>query len=564
MSATVGELLARADEWIAADPDPATREQLAAVAAAVRDGGDPVELADLMGHRLAFGTAGLRGEMGPGTNRVNQLMARQTAAGLARTLTTRIGDAGHRGVLVGHDARHGSARFAHDIVDVLEGAGVPAMLVHRPQPTPLIAWGVRHLDCSAGVVVTASHNPAKDNGIKIYWGDGAQIIPPVDGWIAADIDAAAADEVAPTGFGGEPRPAPVSLVDDYVAMVVGLVAGGSSSAARHSVRLATTAMHGVGGALGARCLEGAGFTTVHAVLQQADPDPDFPTIAFPNPEEPGATDLLLALAAEVDADAAFANDPDADRLAVGVPTAEGGWRMLSGDELGAVLTAGLLERRGGSGDGGLLVTTVVSSQLLARIAAASGAEFAETLTGFKWLCRPAFERPELEQILAYEESIGYAVGGLCDKDGISAAVVVADLIASWKERGIGVQDVLDDLARAHGAHVQRNFSLRLSGPGWEARLVAIAAGVVAAPPSHVAGVPVERLDQPADDVIRLLLANGDRVVIRPSGTEPKLKVYCEAVEPVADGEAPASARSRAEARLDAMATDLTTLTTTLP
>lgn len=561
MSATVGELLARADEWIAADPDPATRERLAAVAATVRDGGDPAELADLVGHRLSFGTAGLRGEMGPGSNRVNQLMARQTAAGLARTLSARVGDAGHRGVLVGHDARHGSERFARDIVDVLEGAGIPAMLVDGPQPTPLIAWGVRHLACAAGVVVTASHNPAKDNGIKIYWGDGAQIIPPIDQWIAADIDAAAAADVAPTGFGGEARPAPVSLVDDYVQMVVGLVAGGASAAERRGVRLATTAMHGVGGALLARCLDEAGFTAVDTVHQQAGPDPDFPTVPFPNPEEPGATDLLLALAAEVGADAAFANDPDADRLAVGVPTGDGGWRMLSGDELGAVVAAGLLERRGGTGEGGLLVTTVVSSQLLARMAAASGAEFAETLTGFKWLCRPAFEHPELEQILAYEESIGYAVGGLCDKDGISAAVVVADLIASWTASGVTVQDVLDDLARAHGAHVQRNFSLRLSGPGWEARLAAIAAGVVAAPPASVAGVAVARLDQPAEDVIRLFLENGDRVVIRPSGTEPKLKVYCEAVEPVGADEPAADARSRAAARLTAMASDLTPLLT---
>ncbi|MFN8052352.1 MAG: phospho-sugar mutase [Acidimicrobiales bacterium] len=560
------DLVARTEAWIAADPDPETRGALSDVLGRARATGDDVELADLMGLRLDFGTAGLRGEMGPGSNRLNRLMARQTAAGLARTLHEHGERVAERGVIVGHDARHHSERFALDTVEVLEAAGIPCMFVAGDNPTPLIAWGVRHLGAVAGVVVTASHNPAKDNGIKIYWGDGAQIIPPVDGWIAADIDVAAAGG-NPPGPERTPTPAPASLVDDYVAMVTGLVAPDTTTgigAQRAALRIASTAMHGVGAPLLRRCLDAAGFVTHRSVARQEIPDPDFPTVPFPNPEEPGATDLLLALARDMDADVALANDPDADRLAVGIRSDDpehDGYRMLSGDELGALLAAGLMADRAANpradGRRPLLVTTVVSSQLLARIAADTGADFHETLTGFKWLCRPAFADPSLDQVLAYEESIGYAVGGLCDKDGISAAVVTADMLARWNAAGIQPQQVLDDLARAHGAHVQGNFSIRVGGPGWAERLAATAADVVAAPPTAVAGSPVERMDQPADDVIRLFLANGDRVVIRPSGTEPKLKCYCEAVEPVADGEAPADARRRAAERLTTMHDELT-------
>ena len=538
-------LFAATEAWIAADPDPATATRLGDALERARTTGDLVELTDLMGERLDFGTAGLRGEMGPGSNRLNLLMARQTAAGLARSLHAHADRPTDRGVLVGHDARHGSEQFAIGIVAVLEAAGIPCRLVPGPQPTPLIAWGIRHLDAAAGVVVTASHNPAKDNGIKIYWGDGAQIIPPTDGWIADDIAAAVSDRLDPVGPPIDPTPALDTLIDDYVAMVTGLVGG--PNATRSELRIAATAMHGVGAPLLHRCLTDAGFTSVATVPQQNEPDPDFPTIPFPNPEEPGATDLLLALAAESDAHVAFANDPDADRLAMGIPTPEGGWRMLTGDELGALFAAGLMARRTSTATP-LLVTTVVSSQLLAAVAAEAGAEFCETLTGFKWLCRPGFAHPELDQVLAYEESIGYAVGGLCDKDGISAAVVMADLVRWWQAQGLTPQDVLDDLARRHGAHVTNNFSLRISGPGWSARLAAIAASVVADPPTSLAGIDVARLDQPADDVIRLFMANGDRVVIRPSGTEPKLKCYCEAVEPVADNEPPEAARTRARAR----------------
>lgn len=565
MNATppLDNLIARTEAWVAIDPDPVTSAALTAMVDRALASGDPNELVDHMGARLDFGTAGLRGEMGPGSNRLNRLMTRQTAAGLATALLDHAHDPRGRGVLVGHDARHRSREFALDVIDVLEGAGIPCRLVDGPVPTPLVAWGLRHVGAAAGVVVTASHNPAKDNGIKIYWGDGAQIVPPVDGWIAEAIAAVTATN--PPGSGGAPTVADGSLVNDYAAMVVRLAGGFEPGRATLSV--AATAMHGVGAPLLKRCLTDAGFTSFATVESQEAPDPDFPTVPFPNPEEPGATDRLLALAGELDADVALANDPDADRLAAGIRSELGGHRMLSGDELGALMAVGLLERRSAApstGRGALLATTVVSSQLLEAIAADVGAVFFETLTGFKWLCRPGFEHPELDQVLAYEESIGYAVGGLCDKDGISAAVVFCDLVHRWAAAGRTPQSVLDDLARRHGAHVTDNFSIRVGGVGWAERLAGIAAAVVADPPTELAGVAVARLDQPADDVIRLFLTNGDRVVIRPSGTEPKLKCYCEAVEPVGADEVGDAAHTRARVRLTALRAELVERLTPTP
>lgn len=301
----------------------------------------------------------------------------------------------------------------------------------------------------------------------------------------------------------------------------------------------------------------AGFTNLHMVVEQEHPDPDFPTVAFPNPEEPGATDLLLGLARSIDADVAMANDPDTDRLAVGIADGES-WRMLGGDELGWLLAAGLIEFRDASVPG-LLATTVVSSQMLGRIAESNGIAFFETLTGFKWVSRPGIASPDLDQILAYEEALGYAVGGARDKDGISAALVMADLFTLWKSRGTSAQSILDELAVQHGAHVQHNFSVRIEGADWQERLAATANAVVASPPRRLGGLDVRSVEQPASDVIRLTLSSSDRVVIRPSGTEPKMKCYLEAVEPVAPGETPTSARTRARDRLQLMAEELRVL-----
>ncbi len=552
-------LVDAARRWRDADPDPETRDRTDAAI----ERGDPAELAALFRGRIAFGTAGLRGPIGPGPNGLNRLVARQTAAGLAEVIRRHHGDAtsGAPGaVIVGHDARHGSATFARDIVDVLTGAGIAATLVDQPTPTPVVAWAIRRLGGVAGVVVTASHNPPADNGIKVYWGDGAQIVPPIDGEIAAAIGRAA-ERGNPPGAGEPSRVVRFdpALLDEYVRRCA-RPPFAPDDAAIGAMRVVTTSMHGVGHELLHRALRAAGCAGVTAVAAQAAPDPDFPTVAFPNPEEPGATDLLLDLARREGADVALANDPDADRLAVGLPGRDGAWRMLRGDEVGALFAAGLLEadvEAGHDPSTALLASTVVSSQLTARVAAAAGARFAETLTGFKWLCRPAFEHPEWRQLVAYEEALGYAVGpDTFDKDGISAAVAFVALLALWAHRGRTAWDVLDRLARDFGAHEQRNFSLRIEGSDWAERLSATAASVVADPPTALGGAAVERVDQPAHDVIRLFLVGGGRVVIRPSGTEPKLKCYCEAVEPVADDEPVDRARGRATARLDRIRDEL--------
>jgi len=546
-------LMARARAWAAADPDPATR---AAVAAAIGRA-DPDELAELFDGRLPFGTAGLRAPLGPGPKRMNRLLVRQSAAGLARHLLASAVDAPRRGVVVGHDARHGSAPFAADITEVVAAHGIPVHLVDGPAPTPLVAFALRHVGAAAAVVVTASHNPASDNGLKVYWADGAQIAAPLDTAIAAAIEAAAADGVL-VPSAADPAPvhhlggadADTELVGAYVAAARRLVAGPPPRPAP----LAITSLHGVGAALLTRVLTECGHGPLHHVASQRRPDPDFPTVAFPNPEEPGALDRLLALAGRVGAAIAVANDPDADRLALAAPDAGGSWTVLTGDEVGAVLAHRLLALTEGVPDR-LLVTTVVSSRLAGAMAAAAGAHFTETLTGFKWLCRPALQHPEWTQVLLYEEALGYAVGpGARDKDGITAALVAADLACALAGQGRTVWDVLDDLAEAHGAHVTDNGSVRLEGPDRGHRLAELGRSMAERPPRSLGGLEVVRTDRPADDVVRLWLADDTRVAVRPSGTEPKCKYYCEAIEAVTTS--PGAARAAARSRLGAVVAEL--------
>ena len=518
-------LRARAEGWVARDPDPETRAELRALLAA----GDEAALAERFDGRLAFGTAGLRGTMGAGPTRMNRLVVRQSAAGIARHLLAEVGGAAERGVVVTHDARHRSDAFADDCADVLARHGLRVTTAGAPQPTPVGVFAIRHLGAAAGIVVTASHNPPADNGLKLYMGDGAQIVPPVDDRVAAAIAAAVADGVlVPEGV--EPGPiAPMddSVIDAYAARTLAQVPHPAAS-----LRLATTAMHGVGGALLARLLADAGHGDVHPVATQERPDPDFPTLAFPNPEEPGATDLLAARMADVGADLGLALDPDADRVAVLVPIGVDRARQLTGDDVGALLGDWLL-RDVTSGPGRLVVSSVVSSSLLARIAEARGARHAETLTGFKWLSRPAMEDPSLVQVLAYEEAIGYAIGPeVHDKDGLSAALAVASMAAAARAAGRTLLDDLDDLHRRHGAHVTENFSLRDDAPGGAARRAARVERLIAAPPSGVGGHATIGVRALAPDVLRIDLDGGVRVIVRPSGTEPKLKCYCEAVEPV--------------------------------
>ncbi len=535
----------RADRWVDIDPDPETANLLAEISAAAGTDSEARErLGDLVGSRLDFGTAGLRGRRGPGPNRMNRLVIRQTAAGLADVLVSDHADDLSRPVLVTFDARWLSDVFALDVADVLGAAGVRVLLASGAQPTPFASWTMRQIGAIAAVVVTASHNPPADSGIKIYWDDGAQIIPPVDGRIA-DAIAGWADR-NPPGSDLAPQPLDPTWIDRYVAFAAGMATDDSTST---PLRLVTTALHGVGGDMLGRTLAASGFDDVTEVAEQRDPDPDFPTVTFPNPEEPGATDLLLALARRTSSDVALALDPDADRLAMGCP-GENGWAMLTGDELGALLCQGLLDVRSDSPRSAMVVSTVVSSRLAGRIARARGARFCETLTGFKWLCRPGLANPELDVVLAYEEALGYAVGGLLDKDGISAAAVVASLCRRWKREGRDPRGVLDDLAVEFGAHVQLNTSVRRDGPGATADVAALGVLFADDPPDRLADTAVASMDRPAPDVIRLYVGDDDRVVIRPSGTEPKLKFYCEAVEPVRSGENPTVTRRRARARLE--------------
>jgi phosphomannomutase len=543
-------LRARAEAWIAADPDAETRAELRALLEA----GDGDALAERFAGRLAFGTAGLRGTMAAGPTRMNRVVVRQSTAGIARHLLARVPGAAADGVVVAHDARHRSAAFAADCAEVLAGHGIRTIVSAGPLPTPVGVHAIRALGAAAGIVVTASHNPPHDNGMKLYMGDGAQIIPPVDGLIAAEIDRVAAEgrvtwraeETSNDASGGPgpSEPLPEEVLEGYRRATLA-----RAPAPEAPIRIATTAMHGVGGAWIAELLARAGHGDVHPVAEQSSPDPDFPTVAFPNPEEPGVTAMLAERMAAVGADLGLALDPDADRVAVLVPEPGGGGiRQLTGDEVGALLGEWLLAEVT-AGPDRLVVSSVVSSSLLAAIAAHHGARHAETLTGFKWLCRPAMEHPEWTQVLAYEEAIGYAVGpDARDKDGISAAVAVASM-ASWAAaRGRTLPDLLDALHARHGAHVTDNFSLRDEAPGGAERRAALVGRLTAAPPERVGEERVAAVASLASDVLRIDLEAGVRVIVRPSGTEPKLKCYCEAVEPAGAGGV-AAARERARARL---------------
>ena len=564
-----GALLQLARAWLADDPDPVTRDELKQLIDAVEsaDGDARVDLADRFSGRLVFGTAGLRGALGAGPNRMNRVVVTQAAAGLIAYLLGHddTGDRPPR-VVVGFDARHGSARFAADTAEIIHGAGGEALLLPDPLPTPVLAYATCAHDCDAGVMVTASHNPPQDNGYKVYLGDGSLIVPPADEQIASAIDRVAAGSIATL-----PRSQDyVRLGDEvragYVDAVLDLVAGGP-----RTLRLVHTSLHGVGSAVVDEVLDRAGFADRHVVLEQSEPDPDFPTVAFPNPEEPGAMDLALALAAKVDADLVVANDPDADRCAVAVPDRliAGHWRMLHGDEVGVLLADAVLA----SGRHGAYAATIVSSSLLGRLVtehADTGAavRHEETLTGFKWLTKVD------GLAYAYEEALGYCVAPdlVRDKDGISATLLICDLAARLAADGHTLVDRLDEIAARHGLHATDQLSVRVH----DLSLISDAmTRLRAEPPQVLGGLAVQRVDDLAEgsvettglaptDGMRLMLAERGRVVVRPSGTEPKLKAYLEVVVPVerdTDGtgditETVQAARIAAAGRLDAIKTDL--------
>ena len=538
-------LRARATAWRDEDPDPVTRAEVDALLVA----DDLAGLHQRFDARLQFGTAGLRGALGAGPNRMNRAIVRRATAGVAAWLRLQ-GSVG--AVVVGRDARHGSAEFAQDAAEVLAGAGFPVRLLPEPMPTPVTAFATVHLGAVAGIMITASHNPPQDNGYKLYLGDGAQIVPPVDAAISACIDAVGALRDIPLSTDGV-EVVGGDLLDAYVAGAVDLLGPGP-----REITTVYTAMHGVGAEAIRRTLAAAGFPAPHEVPEQVEPDPDFPTVAFPNPEEPGALDLALARAASVGAELVLANDPDADRLAVAVPdpSTASGWRPLTGDELGTLLADHLL-RPGTAGPDDVVATTVVSSRLLSALAAEAGVTYGEALTGFKWVVRTPGTGQRF--LFGYEEALGYCVGRLVrDKDGITAALVVAELAAALRVEGRSLLDRLEEIFRRHGVHVTRQRSIRLSGADWLTRVTTAMAAVRADPPATLAGralLHVEDLSLtptrfPVPSDVLIWTIEGARVVLRPSGTEPKLKTYAEAVVTLSATDDLAIARLRADTVVD--------------
>jgi phosphomannomutase len=515
------------EAWIAHDPDPTTAAELAAL--------DPGELATRFANPLAFGTAGLRGPVRGGPDAMNVAVVLRASWALAQVLLERAGTQAAT-VIVGRDARHGSAAFATAAAEVIAAQGFSVLLFPEPVPTPVVAFAVRHTGAAAGIQITASHNPATDNGYKVYLDGGIQIVSPTDRRIEAAMAAAPpADEIPRIPVAPFETDSDTDLVERYLQRAAGLRRSAGS------VRVALTPMHGVGGALAVATLRQAGFDDVHTVATQFAPDPDFPSIAFPNPEEPGATDALLALAADVGADVAIALDPDADRCAVGIP-GPSGWRMLSGDETGWLLGDYILSRA--VSNARTVASSIVSSRMLAEIAAYYAAVHVETLTGFKWLARADADQPGT-LVYAYEEAIGHCVDppAVRDKDGISAAVVFCDLVASLAGQGRTVPDALDDLARRHGVHEVAAVPRRVGGPDEAAALMR---QLREDPPDQLAGFTATATDITA----ALVFTGGDeetsiRVIVRPSGTEPKLKFYLEVRCAVTQELGPVRDRARA-------------------
>jgi phosphomannomutase len=513
------------DEWIAHDPDPVTAAELA--------GCDAHELAGRFAFPLRFGTAGLRGPVRGGPDAMNTAVVLRASWAVAQVLDKH--DRGGSAVIVGRDARHGSTEFAAATAEVFAAAGFSVLLLPEPVPTPILAFAVRRKGAT-GVQITASHNPATDNGYKVYV-DGVQIVAPTDTEIeAAMATAPPADTIGRRAV----APADTELIERYINRAAAVRRGSGV------VRVALTPLHGVGGEIAVETLRRAGFGDVHIVPGQFAPDPDFPTVAFPNPEEPDATEALLQLAAGVGADIAIALDPDADRCAVGIPTPTG-WRMLSGDETGWLLGDYILSQLPpGRAATSVVASTVVSSRMLAAIAERRGARHVETLTGFKWLARADADLPQTTLVYAYEEAIGHCVdpAAVRDKDGISAAVLACDLVATLKQRGRTVPDMLDELARRHGVHVGSAVSRRLADAREAAELMA---RLRKDPPSRLAGFSVTTIDL-LDRTDALIFTGGQadtsvRVVVRPSGTEPKLKCYIEVRRAVAADLAGARARA---------------------
>ena len=526
----MNDLLAQAAAWLAEDPDPQTRAELQAWI----DSDDQGSLAVAFAGPLTFGTAGLRGPLGPGPAAMNHIVVAKAAAGLAQY----VKDTGGSTIVIGYDARRNSQAFAELTAAIAAGAGLTAEVLPRKLPTPVLAYAIKARGADAGVVVTASHNPPQDNGYKVYLGDGMQIVSPADVEIAARIAAQPAFDQIPTS--DDWVTLDESVVDEYLDRVVSL-ADPANTAGAH-LKVVYSAMHGVGGGLFETVCRRLGFIDLHPVAEQFDPDATFPTVAFPNPEEPGAMDLSLAAATGIGADLIIANDPDADRCAVGIPTGDG-FRMLRGDEVGVLLGWWTTQRAPASGS---LVTTIVSSDMLGSIAQAAGLIFRQTLTGFKWITRPD------DIAFGYEEALGYCVdpAAVRDKDGISASVRMLELAAWLLQQGRSVASLLDDLGREHGVYLTDQISIRVQDLSDRDRALAALAqrpGDAIADLGSVTDLTDSSLTGlPPTEGLRLTLRGGGRVVARPSGTEAKLKVYLEVVENTGELDAD---RARASERM---------------
>jgi phosphomannomutase len=593
----VNELLLRARTWADNDVDPAARAEIDALVAAA----DPsrTDLADRFAGSLEFGTAGLRGVLGAGPNRMNRAVVLRTTHGLAHYLLATCGGPGGgagKGVVIGFDGRRMSRELAEDTACAFAGAGVKALLFANEVPTPLLAFAVSHLGCAAGVMITASHNPPEYNGYKAYWGNGAQIIPPTDAAIAKAIEAAPVAKDVPRPSLGEAKASGLVTVlggevgDTYLAEVKKL---GVRSDGDRSLSIVYTPLHGVGDEMARRAFADAGFANVTSVPEQQKPDGRFPTVEFPNPEEKGAMGLSFALARANSADLVIANDPDADRLAVALPSASSptGYVQLTGNQVGVLLghyllTGGLVhvDRAVAATDGEpLVIASIVSSPMLGAIAAALGAHYEEVLTGFKWIANRAMDLKAEKNwrfVFGFEEALGYTVGELVrDKDGISAAVLFAELTAVLRAQGTTVLAHLESLYRRYGLFVSAQVNLTRKGAEGIAELGAILAKLRKSPPWKVADQEVvsvrdyqaqvilakdgstRPLSLPKSNVLAFELASGSRIIARPSGTEPKAKFYFDVREPIAEGEALAAVHARAEATMKALADAFVALAT---
>lgn len=526
-------VLDAARRWAAQDPDPETRGELESLVTAALGSPDALaEVRDRFEGRLSFGTAGLRGRLAAGPNRMNRVTVAHAAKGLADYLLSAAGPR-PASIVIGYDGRKNSDVFARNTAEIMAGAGARAVVLPRLLPTPVLAFAVRHLGASAGVMVTASHNPPHDNGYKVYLGGadaGSQLVAPADAAIAALIDEAAEVPIAAYPRSADYEIAAESVIDAYVAATAQAAQLGGDGPAPAELEVVYTAMHGVGWETAARVFDAAGIRRPHTVAEQLQPDAAFPTLVFPNPEEPGAMDLSFAAAARVGAELVVANDPDADRLAIAIPddSAEG-YRRLGGNEVGILLGWMVAEDAHRRGLRGTLAASLVSSPALRAIALEYGLGFTETLTGFKWISRAE------HLLFGYEEALGYLVNPqtVRDKDGISAAVAFLTLAGRLKAEGLTVADHLDRFARRFGYYASEQISIRVTHLE---RIAQTMARLRTQPPASLGGVAVNRVDDLApgsgslapSDVLRFWMADGSRVVVRPSGTEPKLKIYLDA------------------------------------